>query len=138
MATLQSRARVVVADHQRRVLEVALDVAVDQARKNATKRTGKWAGSIRRVPVVVRGHVMSSRVGSSLVSAVAHEKGAYIQAKAHPTLVFQVGGRWVRPKAVRLPARPVIRPAVILLLLFGVPPRRLRPSPARRYPGSAI
>lgn len=113
MAVLQSRAHQVVTDHQQRALEVALDVAVDQARVNAVKRTGKWSRSIRRLPVVVNGRVMSSQVGSSLISAVAHERGAYIQAKAHPTLVFNVGGRWVRPKAVRLQARPVIRPAVI-------------------------
>lgn len=113
MVRFESRARQVVTTHQRNALEVALDVAVDQARQNAVKRTGKWAGSIRRLPVVVNGQVMSSQVGSSLVSAVAHEKGAYIQAKAYPTLVFNVGGRWVRPKAVRLQGRPVIRPAVI-------------------------
>lgn len=114
MAQLQSRAKVVLATKQRDALDNALDDAVAIARSNAVKRTGKWAGSIRRLPVVVRGSVMSSQVGSSLVSAVAHERGAYIQAKRGPTLVIRLGdGTWRRPKAVRLHARPVIRPAVV-------------------------
>lgn len=114
MAEFKSRAREVVAAHQHKALDNAMDDSVTIARQNAVKRTGKWAGSIQRTQIVVRGQVMSSSVGSRLVSALAHEKGAYIQAKRYPTLVIRLpDGSFRRPKAVRLQARPVIRPAVI-------------------------
>lgn len=114
MAQLQSRAHQVLRTKTLQAMEDALEIATRVARQNATKRTGKWAGSIRHTTAYLHGRTLvSGQVGSSLISAVAHERGAYIQAKAKPTLVFQVGGRWVRPKAVRLHARPVIRPAVV-------------------------
>lgn len=92
--------------------ELAADETVEDARRRAPRKTGKWADSIRRTATRRdQGGRLVSTMGSPLVSALAHERGAYIQAKRAPYLVFRASGSVRKVNAVRIPARPAIGPA---------------------------
>jgi len=45
-------------------------------------------------------------LGTNVLYAPVHQFGATIRAKNHPFLTFKVGERWVKKKAVEIPARP--------------------------------
>jgi hypothetical protein len=92
----------------------AVDDTVDQAQTNADRysKSGKFADSITRTEPVQRGDRLTARIGSPLVSARAKEKGAFIQAKRGPYLVFNAGDGVRKVGSVRVPPRPVVGPAV--------------------------
>jgi hypothetical protein len=93
----------------------AVDDTRDAAQRNASRysRTGRFADSIERTPSVeTQPGRMAARVGSPLVSARAKEKGAFIAAKRGDYLVFDAGSGVRKVRDVRLPARPVVGPAV--------------------------
>lgn len=46
--------------------------------------------------------------GSNLVYAAIHQLGGEIAARVAAYLHFRVGGRWVRKKSVKIPARPYL------------------------------
>lgn len=96
--------------------EAAFDDAVAdtvaEARHRARVVTSKFQRSIQSMRVSGRAHELNAIVGSDLVSARAHEKGAYIVAKKHSTLFIPAGDGTVRrPQAVRIPAQPAVIPA---------------------------
>ncbi len=51
-------------------------------------------------------------LGSNVVYARIHEKGGVIRPVRSQYLRFQVNGRWVTTKEVRIPARPYVLPAI--------------------------
>lgn len=91
----------------------ARDDVLAEAQRIASQRsrTGRFEASLEASQVVELEGRLVARVGSSLVSAKAKERGAYIVPKNEPVLTFRVGGRWRRAQAVRLPAYPVVTPA---------------------------
>lgn len=93
----------------------AVDDTLDQAQTNADRhsQTGKFATSLTRTdPREVADGRHEARVGSPLSSAKAKERGAFIQAKRGPYLVFNAGDGVRKVSAVRLAPRPVVGPAV--------------------------
>ena len=54
----------------------------------------------------------SSYVASRSLHGAVMEKGVDIRAKGDGWLTFKVNGEWKRVKAVSIPARPFLRPAV--------------------------
>lgn len=95
----------------------AFDAAVldvrDEARAIAGRhsRTGKFAASIVESETEPTTTGFEARVGSTLQSAKAKEKGAYIAAKRGKHLVFDAGQGVRKVAAVRLPPRPAVTPA---------------------------
>ncbi len=111
---LESVALQVIAERIEAGMDAALDEVVKDAQRRAsrTARTGTWRDSLQRTDIEERGDVYTSHLGSPLVSAITHEKGAYIKAKRAPWLYIRQGdGTFRKVKAVRVPASPVITPA---------------------------
>lgn len=73
-------------------------------------RTGQPLRKSGRLQRSIRSRVQGRRavIGTNLRYARTHQFGARIRAKHHPVLRFQVGGRWVSKKEVRIPARPFL------------------------------
>jgi hypothetical protein len=95
----------------RSAFDVAVDDTVEYARQIAPRATGRFAASITRTDAVDEGGALVAHIGSPLVSARAHELGAFIMAKRARFLQFQVGGHWVRvlpPGGVRIRAHPTV------------------------------
>lgn len=110
----ESRAREVILPRIRTAHDAATDDALAVARSNASRnsRTGRFERSLTRTETVPVGRDrLESRIGSPLNSARPKEKGAYIQAKRGPYLVFPTRDGWRKVRSVRLPARPVVTPA---------------------------
>lgn len=51
------------------------------------------------------GNVVTGRVGSPVVYAAIHEFGGIIRPKNAKYLVFQIDGKWIRTKQVKMPKR---------------------------------
>lgn len=100
-----------------RPIERAFDAAVDDtlelARAEARKhrRSGRFERSLIRTSVRDMGTRLEARIGSPLRSARAKEKGAFIQAKRGPYLVFPTNDGWRKVESVRLAPQPVVTPA---------------------------
>lgn len=47
-------------------------------------------------------------VGSDVIYAITHQKGAVIKARSARALRFQAGGRWATVKQVRIPVRQMV------------------------------
>lgn len=111
---LESVALQVIAERIEAGMDAALDEVVKDAKRRANRsaRTGAWRDSMTRTDIEENGTVYTSHVGSPLVSAITHEKGAYIRAKRSPWLYIpQPDGTLRKVKAVRVPASPAITPA---------------------------
>lgn len=99
-------------------IEAGMDAALDEVVKDAQRRarrsakTGTWRDSLQRTDIEDTTTGYTSHVGSPLVSAITHEKGAYIRAKRSEWLYIRQGdGTFRKVKAVRVPASPAITPA---------------------------
>lgn len=110
----ESRADEILSRRAMTAFDRAVDDTLDVARVNARRhgRTGRFEASLQRTPAGVVGDRLAARVGSPMRSAKAKERGAYIQAQQTPYLVFDAGSGIRKVKAVRLPPRPVVGPAV--------------------------
>lgn len=111
---LESYALDVIAQRVEAGMEAALDEVVKDAKRRASRsvRTGTWRDSLQRTDIDETATGYTARLGSPLVSAITHEKGAYIQAKRSEWLyIRQPDGTFRKVKAVRVPASPVIAPA---------------------------
>lgn len=100
-----------------RGIEAAFNLAVldtrDEARAIAGRRskTGKFASSIVESETEPTPAGLEARIGSTLQSAKAKEKGAYIAAKRGRHLVFDAGQGVRKVAAVRLAPQPAVTPA---------------------------
>lgn len=110
---LESHAKERIFDPIDDAFERAVDDARDLAQRNASahSRTGKFERSIERTETAREGDRLEARIGSPLVSAKAKEKGAFIQAKRGPYLVFRVPGGVRKVESVRLAPQPAVTPA---------------------------
>lgn len=117
-------------DGNEAAFEDAVDDVVKEAKHRARVVTGKFQRSIKSQRVSGRALEMNAIVGSDLVSARAHERGAYIRAKKHDTLFIPAGDGTVRrPKEVRIRATPAVEPAGEMFPTFMA--KRLRERHAR-------
>lgn len=89
----------------------AADEVVERAEIRAPKKTGKYAGSIRRSGVEGIARGLRVRVGSPVSSARVKELGGYMEAKRGPYLKIRTPDGWRTVKAVRVPAQPTVGPA---------------------------
>ena len=112
---LESFALDVIAQRVEGGFNAALDEVVKDAQRRAqrTAETGTWRDSIQRTDIEDTATGYTARIGSPLVSAITHEKGAYIRAKRSEWLYIpQRDGTLRKVKAVRIKASPAITPAV--------------------------
>lgn len=66
-----------------------------------------------------KGNDFSSYVASRSLHGAVMEKGVDIHAKGDGWLTFKVDGEWKKVKAVSIPARPFLRPAVDAIYSTG-------------------
>jgi hypothetical protein len=71
-------------------------------------RTGKFANSLTSLDVAGPAGMLTTHIGSPLVSARVKEKGGYMAARTHSTLFIAYGDSVRRPTAVRVRATPVV------------------------------
>jgi hypothetical protein len=93
----------------RQVTEVDLPA---EASRRAKRVTGRWADSMEGHVTRSDGDRLEGEFGSTVRSARAHEKGAFIQAKRAEWLAIPMpDGSMRKVKSVRIPARPAVIPA---------------------------
>ncbi|MGH9608073.1 MAG: phage virion morphogenesis protein [Bryobacteraceae bacterium] len=75
-------------------------------------RTGTLRRSVQMTSHRESGYV---EVGTNVIYAKVHEFGAFISAKTAAFLTFRTpDGAWHRKKSVTIPARPFMRPALVV------------------------
>ena len=81
-----------------------------RAWKGSMKLEGKTLVDTARLrsSVTKRVSVNQTEVGTNVRYARIHQYGGTIRVKKAKYLRFNVGGRWVRKKSVKIPARPFI------------------------------
>jgi phage gpG-like protein len=75
--------------------------------------TGDLVRQIQSTGAFIQGNTISGEVVSNSDHGMIHETGGVITAKNAPFLVWQdSSGNWYRKKAVTIPARPYMDPAI--------------------------
>lgn len=103
IALLEARMRALHIELQRRIVEGPLSGG------SLNVRTGALRRSIQE-ETARSGDLIVSRVGTDIVYGPIHEFGGIITPKNASALVFEVGGRKVFARMVRMPARPYLGP----------------------------
>lgn len=90
---------------------------INPSRSGLHNRSGALRGSIRLKNYIQMtpggiGEATITAGNSKVPYARIHEQGGIIRARNAPFLVFRVGGRWIKTKQVRIPARPYLQPAI--------------------------
>ena len=103
-------------DNMRRQAHRAAYLVQRSAKQNLTggRPLNVREGLLRSSVVVgVRGggRDVEASIGTNIIYGAVHEKGKVIHAKRN-YMVFNVGGRWVKTRVVRIPERPWLRPAL--------------------------
>lgn len=112
---LQRKLKQMSVESRGHLLDIAVEAGAEvirtQAVLNAPAKSGDLRRSLSTEKTGTYGFGVWFHVGSNLVYARKQELGGVIRPKNGPFLVFEVDGRLVFARKVKLAAQPYLRPA---------------------------